>query len=158
MTLLHVIGAYLYKGKNMKTSENGINLIKRFEGIKLQAYKPTPNDVWTIGYGHTNGVKRGDVITTEQAVEFLKKDIVIYENAVNRLVNIELTQNQFDALVSFVFNIGVGAFKKSTMLKFLNANHIPLAAGQFDRWNKQKGKVLDGLKARRKAEKELFLK
>lgn len=158
MTLLHVIGAYLYKGKMMKTSENGIKLIKRLEGIKTTAYKPTPKDVWTIGYGHTDGVKQGDTITMEKATEYLKQDIQVYENAINTLVKVPLTQNQFDALVSFVFNIGVGAFKKSTMLKFLNANHIPLAAGQFDRWNKQKGKVLEGLTVRRRVEKELFLK
>ena len=142
----------------MNVSENGIKLIKQFEGLRTQAYKPTPNDVWTIGYGHTHGVKKGDTITMEKATEYLKQDIQVYENAINTLVKVQLTQNQFDALVSFVFNIGVGAFKNSTMLKFLNANHIPLAAGQFDRWNKQKGVVLEGLTARRKAEKELFLK
>lgn len=158
MTLLHVIGAYLYKGRMMKTSENGINLIKRFEGIKLKAYKPTPNDVWTIGYGHTDGIKQGDTITVEKATEYLRKDIQYFENAINTLVKVPLTQNQFDALVSFVFNIGVRAFKNSTMLKFLNANHMPLAAGQFDRWNKQKGVVLEGLTVRRRVEKELFLK
>lgn len=149
---------HLYKGKIMKTSENGIKLIKRFEGLKTMAYKPTLNDVWTIGYGHTHGVKKGDTITMEKATEYLKQDIEVFENAINSLVKVELNQNQFDALISFVFNVGIEAFKKSTMLKFINAGHYQLASGQFDRWNKQKGVVLEGLTVRRRAEKELFLK
>lgn len=80
------------------------------------------------------------------------------EYAINTLVKTKLNQNQFDALVSFVYNVGTRKFAKSTMLKFLNANHFPLAAGQFDRWNKVKGVVCQGLVNRRKSEKELFLK
>lgn len=157
MTILQVIGAYLYRGDKMKTSENGINLIKRFEGLKTKAYL-CPAKVWTIGYGHTNGVNKGDTITAEKATEYLKQDIEVFENAINLLVKVELNQNQFDALISFVFNVGIEAFKKSTMLKFINTGHYQLAAGQFDRWNKKKGVVLEGLTVRRRAEKELFLK
>ena len=141
----------------MNISQNGINLIKQFEGLRLEAYQCAAG-VWTIGFGHTSGVKQGDKITFGQAEDFLRSDLEKFENAINNLVTAELNQNQFDAMISFVFNIGINAFKKSTMLKFLNNNSFPLAAGQFDRWIKSKGKVLEGLVKRRKAEKELFLK
>lgn len=140
----------------MITSQNGINLIKEFEGIKTKAYK-CPAGVWTIGYGHTKGVKKGDTCTMAQAIEFLKEDLRIFECAINDLVKVELNQNQFDALVSFTFNVGVGAFQDSTMRKFLNEGHFPLAAGQFDRWVYAKSVKLEGLVRRRAAEKELFL-
>ena len=141
----------------MNISQNGINLIKQFEGLRLKAYQCAAG-VWTIGWGHTSGVKQGDKITFGQAEDFLRSDLEKFENAINNLVNVELNQNQFDALVFFVFNIGINAFKQSTMLKFLNNNSFPLAAGQFDRWIKSDGKILEGLVKRRKAEKELFLK
>lgn len=141
----------------MKTSETGLNLIKKFEGFRAEAYK-CPAGVWTIGYGHTNGVKKGMIIDELKAGTFLSIDVQKYEYAINTSVKVKLNQNQFDALVSFVYNVGTGAFKKSTMLKFLNEKHFPLAAGQFDRWNKVKGVVCQGLVNRRKSEKELFLK
>lgn len=141
----------------MKTSETGLNLIKRFEGFRAEAYKCAAG-VWTIGYGHTNGVKKGMVIDELKAETFLMIDVQKSEYAINTLVKTELNQNQFDALVSFVYNIGSGAFAKSTMLKFLNAGHLPLAAGQFDRWNKLNGVVCQGLINRRNTEKKLFLK
>ena len=119
----------------MQTSQNGIDLIKQFEGLRLEAYQCAAG-VWTIGWGHTNGVKKGDKITLAQAEDFLRSDLEKFENAINNLVKTELNQNQFDALVSFVFNIGINAFKQSTMLKFINNGHFPLAAGQFDRWIK----------------------
>ena len=140
----------------METSKNGIDLIKKFEGCRLQAYKPTPDDVWTIGYGHTKNVKQGDNITQLQAETLLMSDLQIFEKEINKL-NLNLTQNQFDAIICFVFNVGVAKFKKSTMLKFLEAGHYPLAAGQFDRWVYQGKQKLSGLVKRRKAEKELFL-
>lgn len=140
----------------MRTSKKGIELIKKFEGIKTKAYL-CPAGVWTIGYGHTKGVKKNDTCTMAKAIEFLKEDLRVFECAIDDLVKVELNQNQFDALVSFVFNVGATAFKKSTMLKFINANHFPLAAGQFDLWNKGGGVVLQGLVKRRAAEKELFL-
>lgn len=141
----------------MKISETGLNLIKRFEGFRAEAYKCVAG-VWTIGYGHTNGVKKGMIIDELKAETFLMIDVQKCEYAINTLVKTELNQNQFDALVSFIYNIGTRTFAKSTMLKFLNVGHFPLAAGQFDRWNKSKGVVYQGLVNRRKAEKELFLK
>ena len=141
---------------NNKISENGINLIKSFEGLRLSAYKCSAG-VLTIGYGHTGNVKPFDVVSEKQAEDILKNDLMKFEKVINDSVSAELNQNQFDALVSFVFNIGAAAFKKSTMLKFLNANHFPLAAGQFDRWVYIKGEKSNGLINRRKKEKELFL-
>ena len=140
----------------MKTKN--VNVIKKHEGLRLEAYLPTPNDVWTIGYGHTHTTKKGMKITEAQAEKLLYRDLPWAENAVNTLVKVPLTQNQFDALVSFVFNVGEGAFARSTLLRFLNMGDYTNAAGQFLRWNKQKGRVLNGLTRRRREEMELFLK
>ena len=140
----------------MRTSEQGLLLIRKFEGLKLESYKCSAG-VWTIGYGHTSNVKKSDKITKDEAENLLQNDLIYFESAICDFVKVPLNQNQFDALVSFVFNIGVGAFSTSTMLKFINANHFPLAAGQFDRWVYAKGKKLEGLVKRRKEEKELFL-
>ena len=93
----------------------------------------------------------------EEAEKLLKQDLKIFESAICDVVKVPLNQNQFDALVSFVYNVGIGAFRTSTMLKFINANHFPLASGQFDRWIYAKDKKLEGLVKRRKEEKELFL-
>ncbi|MCD7779618.1 MAG: lysozyme, partial [Candidatus Gastranaerophilales bacterium] len=134
-----------------------INLIKKFEGLKTKAYK-CPAGIWTIDYGHTSGVKSTDTCTMEQAIEYLKRDLIKFEYDINKLVKTELNQNQFDALISFVFNIGANAFEKSTMLKFINNKHFPLAAGRFDLWVYSKGVKLEGLVKRRSAEKELFLR
>lgn len=141
----------------MKTSENGIKLIKKFEGCKLEAYK-CPSGVLTIGYGHTQDVNIGDTITRQQASYILKKDIEIAEAAVNSLVKVTLNQNQYDALVSFVFNVGYGNFRISTMLKRINENNFSSAAEQFDKWVLSNGKRQKGLVRRRQLEKELFLK
>jgi GH24 family phage-related lysozyme (muramidase) len=136
---------------------NNISLIKKHEGLRLEAYLPTPNDVWTIGYGHTHTTKQGMKITEKQAEALLRKDIAWAEKAVNNLVVVPLTQNQFDALVSFVFNVGEGAFSTSTLLRLLNSGDYNGAANQFLRWNKQKGRVLNGLTKRREEERKLFL-
>ena len=145
----------------MKTSKNGIQLIKSFEGCRLKAYK-CPANVWTIGIGHT-GLVNGKPITPDltitelMAETLLAIDLQKFENAINTKVKKPLTQNEFDALVSFVFNVGIGAFANSTMLKLLNQGNFELAAKQFDRWIYAKGKELNGLKKRRAAEKALFL-
>ena len=139
----------------MKTSQKGIELIKRFEGCRLTAYK-CPSGVWTIGYGHTNGVKKGQKISQKRAEEFLREDLAKFENGVKKAVFVPLTQNQFDALVSFTYNCGLGAFKNSTLRKKLNAKDYKGAAKEFLRWNKSNGIVLEGLKRRRNAEKALF--
>jgi len=136
---------------------HNLGIIKKSEGLRLEAYLPTPNDVPTIGYGHTKGVKMGQHITINQAEQFLLEDVAWASDAVNRLVKVKLTQNQFDALVSFVFNVGATAFSKSTLLRLLNAGDYKGAADQFLRWNKQAGKVLRGLDTRRKEERALFL-
>lgn len=141
----------------MRTSQNGIDLIKSFEGCKLTAYK-CPSGVWTIGYGHTNGVKQGMKITKKQAEHYLKNDLKTYENYVNKYVKVKLNQNQFDALVSFTFNCGGGALKGSALLKRLNSGNYNAAANELLKWNKSNGIILVGLTRRRNAEKALFLK
>jgi lysozyme len=140
----------------MNVSETGIELIKKFEGCALKAYK-CPAGVWTIGYGHTLGVNEGQNITKTQAEEYLKQDLKQFETAVNNLVNVPLNKNQFDAIVSFCYNLGAGNLKKSTLLKLLNKGDYKGAAEQFDHWVYAGGKKLNGLVKRRAAEKKLFL-
>jgi lysozyme len=142
----------------MKTSEKGINLIKNFEGLRLKAYY-CPAGVLTIGYGHTGGVEFNQVITKEQAENLLKQDLKVFETAVNAFVKTQLTQNQFDSLVSFVYNIGVNAFQKSTLLKIINTGTFKLkdVEIQLMRWVRDgEGRILQGLVNRRKKEFELF--
>lgn len=141
----------------VKTSEAGIELIKQFEGCKLNSYL-CPAGVWTIGYGHTKGVKAGQSISLAKAVVFLKEDLEIFEKAVNDFVTVPLSQNQFDALISFSFNVGTSALKNSTLRKRLNEKNYSMAANEFLKWNKSNGTVLEGLKRRREKERELFLK
>ncbi len=140
----------------MKLGDAGADLIKSFESCRLKAYLPTPDDVWTIGYGHTEGVKEGDTCTQEEADAWFLEDVEWAEDCVNRAVTSQLTQNEFDALVSLCFNIGCGAFGKSTLVKLLNAGDYDAAAHEFGRWNKQRGTVLAGLTRRRTAEEQLF--
>lgn len=132
-------------------------LIKKWEQLRLEAYLPTPNDVWTIGWGHTKGVKKGQRISRTQAQTFFEEDVGWAVHAVNKNVKVGLTQNQFDTLVSFVFNIGETDFRSSTLLRKLNAGDYEGAAEQLPRWNKQKGKILRGLVRRRAEEMEWFL-
>lgn len=140
----------------MKTSQNGINLIKQFEGLRLEAYK-CPGGVLTIGYGHTgDDVKEGDRITPDNAEYLLKQDIKSAEYCINTEVKRELTQNQYDALISFVFNIGSFNFRHSTLLRQLNYGNYQKAAEQFDKWIYSKKTILPGLVKRRKAERLLF--
>lgn len=141
----------------MNISQKGIDLIKNFEGCRLTAYR-CPANILTIGYGHTGSdVVTGQKITQEQAEKLLKSDLLVHCNNVSRLVKVPLTQNQFDALVSFEFNVGYGNFASSTMLKLLNQKKYREAAAQFDRWVYANRKVLAGLVKRRAAEKTLFL-
>ncbi len=142
-------------------SKNGLELIKKYEGLRLDAYKD-PAGVLTIGYGHTKIVKPGMTINKEMAELLLKIDVMDAESAVRDLVNIELNQNQFDALVSFTFNIGRRNLERSTLLKLLNAGKILEAGEEFMKWTKarQPGglKELPGLVKRRAEEKTLFLR
>jgi len=141
------------------TSKNGKDIIKKYEGFRAAAYV-CPAGVVTIGYGTTkingNPVSENMKITTAEANVLLDEDLFIFEKHVNDLVKVDLTQNQFDALVSFVYNVGPGAFKKSTLLKKLNLEDYEGAANEFPRWNKANKKVLPGLTRRRATEKELF--
>lgn len=143
------------------TSDRGIALIKEFEGLETTAYpdpgNPATGEPWTIGYGHTRGVQKGDTCTEEQATEWLREDLRASEGAVKHLVDVMLTQNQFDALVSFVFNCGGAAFGNSTLLRLLNQWNYEGAADQFKRWNRGASGVLPGLVRRRAAERDLFL-
>ena len=139
----------------MKTGSKGIDLIKHFEGCELEAYK-CPAGVWTIGYGHIKGVKEGMTITEHQAEEMLKSELNEYEGYINNLVTAELNQNQFDAMVSWVYNLGGGNLSASTLLKVLNAGDYAGVPAQMMRWNKAGGKVLEGLTRRRQAEADLF--
>ncbi len=134
----------------MKISQKGIDLIKSFEGCVLSAYL-CPSNVWTIGYGHTTGVYQGQVITKEQAEEYLKTDLVRYEGYVNNTCLV-LNQNQFDALVSFTYNCGSGNLKKL----IANRNIAQIAEAML-LYNKSNGKTLSGLVRRREAERKLFL-
>ncbi|EQA1588789.1 lysozyme [Enterobacter hormaechei] len=145
----------------MQTSENGIALIKEFEGCKLTAYQDSVG-VWTIGYGWTQPVdgkpiRAGMTIKQETAERLLKTGLASYESDVSRLVKVGLTQGQFDALVSFTYNLGSRSLSTSTLLRKLNAGDYAGAADEFLRWNKAGGKVLSGLARRREAERALFL-
>jgi GH24 family phage-related lysozyme (muramidase) len=139
----------------MKTSQNGINLIKQFEGCRLNAYKPVPTEqYWTIGYGHYGpDVAQGMVITQAQAEIMLGVDLKKYESAVEKYVQFPMSQNQNDALVSFAYNCGVGNLKK-----LVNGRNAAQVAEAMLMYNKAGGKVLNGLTKRRQAERDLFLK
>ena len=139
----------------MKTSNTGIDLIKHFERCETEAYL-CPAGVPTIGYGHIKGVQLGDVITKPQAHEMLVEELSEYENYINDMVTVELSQNQFDAMVSWVYNLGGGNLKSSTLLKTLNIGNYRGVPEQIMRWNKAGGKVLEGLTRRRQAEADLF--
>lgn len=140
----------------MKTSQRGIDLIKQFEGFSAEPYL-CPGDVWTQGYGTTLGVDRnGSPITREKAEQWLRRDLRVFENDINSMVKVPLTQNQFDALVCFVYNVGPGAFTKSTLLKLLNRGEYDKVPYELARWNKAGGKTLAGLTRRRVAEAALW--
>ena len=139
----------------MKISNKGIDLIKHFEGCETEAYL-CPAGVPTIGYGHIKGVQMGDVITEAQAEEMLVEELTEYENYIHDCVTAPLNQNQFDAMVSWVFSLGVGNLKSSTLLKTLNIGNYRGVPEQIMRWNKAGGKVLEGLTRRRQAEADLF--
>jgi lysozyme len=139
-----------------------IDAIKEHEELRLISYLPTKNDVWTIGWGHTKNAKPNMTITVAQAEQFLREDLAWVEDAIDKLVKVPLTQNQHDAVGSLIFNIGGGAFSKSTVLRKLNAGDYRGAADAFLMWDKQRDKQtgkmipLRGLTIRRKKERDLF--
>lgn len=152
------VGAAVMPG-NMQISLNGLNQIKNHEGFRHNVYNDSAGYP-TIGYGHkltaAERLAGLSYVTEQEAARLLAKDVASAEATVNAAVKVPLTQNQYDALVSFVYNVGGGAFRRSTMLRLLNAGDYSAAAGQFARWNKAGGRVVLGLTNRRLAEAELF--
>jgi lysozyme len=144
----------------MKTTGNGgIALIKQYEGLRLTTYKDAVG-IPTIGYGHVeNPVPLGGTrtISAEAAEQLLREDLQRFEHDVNNMLTVEVTQNQFDALVSFTFNLGPANLQSSTLLRKVNSGDFDGAADEFLKWNHAGGQVLAGLTARRNAEKSLFL-
>ena len=145
----------------MKTSLSGQSLIKSFESCRLKAYRDSIG-VWTIGWGSTwyedgTRVQQGDQITQERADALFRLVLAEFEIGVERLLKVKLTQHQFDALVSFAYNVGLGNLQRSTLLRKVNANpKDPTIAAEFAKWNRAGGKVLNGLTRRRKAEADLY--
>jgi lysozyme len=136
-------------------SKAGMDITKLFEGCRLNAYQDS-GGIWTIGYGHTFGVHEGMTCSQEQAEVWLWEDVRAAERAVNKFVTVPLTQHEFDALVDFTFNLGIGAFRDSTMLRLLNSGNHAAAADEFAKWDKCKGHVIAGLLKRRLEEKQEF--
>ena len=140
---------------NLTYSPAGFSLTEQFEGLSLEAYKDVAG-VWTNGYGNTHGVVPGTTITLQEAQDQLASNIEGAEYVVNRVVTVPLTQNQFDALVDFVFNLGSGNFQSSTLLRLLNGGNYAGASNEFPKWNHSGGVVVAGLTRRRLAEQALF--
>ena len=139
----------------MIISDEGLALVKRFEGCRLSAYQDSVG-VWTIGYGSTTDVALGMQITLAEAEQRLKDDVHHAENCINSLVSVPLTQGEFDALCSFAYNLGCAALRGSTLLRKLNASDYDGAATEFAKWTHAGGKELPGLVSRRRAEAERF--
>jgi lysozyme len=143
---------------NFTYSKTGLALTERFESCRLAAYQDLKG-VWTIGYGHAGAnVHSGMVVTQAQAEAYLRADIKTASEAINKLVTVAITQDEFDALVDFTFNVGIGALTSSTLLCDLNAGDIAGAAGRFEEWDHAGGQVVAGLLRRRLAEEALFNK
>ena len=139
----------------MKISQEGIALIKKFEGCELNAYQCSAN-VWTIGYGHTKEVAENNECSMEEAEEILVADLEEFEEWVEKLVSVEMAQNEFDALVAFTFNLGPTNLRTSTLLERLNDRKFEDVPSEMKRWNRAGGVVVDGLVRRREAEALLF--
>jgi lysozyme len=141
---------------NFTYSDAGLDLTKQFEGLNLNSYQDQVG-VWTIGYGHTGPTIHGGLtITQDQADQLLQSDVASSVACVNRAVTTAISQNQFDALVDFVFNLGCGALLSSTLLRDINAGNFASAAQQFLLWDHARGVVIQGLLRRRQAESDLF--
>jgi lysozyme len=137
-------------------NKTSLSLIESFEGLKLTAYQDSVG-VWTIGWGHTKGVKRGQKITREEAEEFLREDLAEAAHGVEKAIKVDIGDNEFGACVSLAFNIGVGAFAGSSIVRYINRNQFDRAADAFLNWNHAGGEVVKGLTRRRQAERKLFL-
>lgn len=139
----------------MKINQEGINLIKQFEGCVLKVYKDIVN-ISTVGYGHVTTLPVNTKITQDEADRLLQNDLAKFEDGIDKYVKVALTDNQFSALVALSFNIGLDNLKSSTLLKKLNKLDYTGAASEFLKWNRAGGKQVKGLTNRRQAEKELF--
>lgn len=142
----------------MRISQRGLDAIKRHEGLRLHAYPDpaTGGEPWTIGYGRAHGVTQGQQISADTAEQYLREDLQWVEDAIKETVTAPLTQGQYDAICSLIYNIGEGAWRGSTMLKRLNERQYMQAAAEFIRWNKANGKVIPGLTNRRVLEQKMF--
>lgn len=148
-----------------RVSKEGLEHIKEYEQFRSKAYRPVKGDRWTIGWGNTfykdgSPVKEGDVITLDEANELLFNIVYRYELDLNKFIRTRIKQNQFDALLSFTYNVGTGNFQNSTLLRVVNTdpNNLPEIERQLLRWSKSGGKVYNGLIKRRKSEFELYSK
>jgi lysozyme len=137
-------------------SQQGLALTEKFEGCRLSAYQDSVG-VWTIGYGHTKGVKEGATCTLEEAQQWLQEDVEMAVKDVNQHLEVDVNQGEFDAMVDFTFNLGCGAFNGSTLLRLVNSGDLANAANEFEKWDHAGGKVVAGLLRRRLAEKEEFV-
>ncbi|WP_224653306.1 lysozyme [Pectobacterium versatile] len=141
-----------------KIGQPGLELIKTFEGLRLKKYQDVVGK-WTIGYGHLllPGEHFPEELSNDQAEDLLHEDLKCFERDINTIVTVPLNQNQFDALVSLAFNIGIENVRKSTLLKYLNQGNYTLAATEFSKWDHAGGKEIPGLAHRRKMERDLFV-
>lgn len=141
----------------MNVTPECMSIIKESESCRLEAFKPVPEDPWTIGWGHTKGVQEGDTCSQEQADQWLAEDMQEAADAVIRLVKVNLTPGQFAALVDFAYNDGIGALEHSTLLRLVNVRDFGSAANEFAKWVYAHGKILGGLVTRNERRKALFL-
>jgi len=139
----------------MKISEDGLELIKKFEGCETTAYQDSVG-VWTIGFGHTKGVEEGQTCSIEDAESMLADEMDEYEGYINNMVKVDLQQHEFDALVAWVYNLGPTNLGESTMLKVLNGGQFDRVPEEMNRWTRAGGKILEGLVRRRQAESLMF--
>ena len=139
----------------MKISEDGLELIKKFEGCETSAYQDSVG-VWTIGFGHTKGVEEGQTCSMEDAETMLADEMDEYEGYINDMVRVDLQQHEFDSLVAWVYNLGPTNLRESTMLKVLNGGQFDRVPEEMNRWNRAGGEVLEGLVRRRQAESLMF--
>lgn len=159
MAILPILGKLLFPNQNRKISEAGLELIKKFEDLRLRAYLDEKG-IPTIGWGHIKGIQMGMQITVEKAESYLIEDLYEAETAVRKLVTVPLSQNQYDSLVSFTFNLGSGALQVSTLRRLLNNHDYASVPAQMLRWNKVKVngeyRVSNGLTKRRALEGKIF--
>ena len=139
----------------MKISEDGLELIKKFEGCETTAYRDSVG-VWTIGFGHTKGVEEGQTCSIEDAESMLADEMDEYEGYINNMVKVDLQQHEFDSLVAWVYNLGPTNLGESTMLKVLNGGQFDRVPDEMNRWTRAGGKILEGLVRRRQAESLMF--